>query len=84
MGGNGSTELDVIWPDAVGDPLGYKRELSDAGEVRDQYENILPNWSVEKLCRVLSSARRMRHLIWHVIVGSAGHSFSTPQRLSVR
>jgi len=68
---NGSTELDVIWPDAVGDPFGFKKELSDAGEVRDQYENILPNWTAEKLCRVLYSARRMRHLIWHVITEQA-------------
>lgn len=64
---NGSTELDLIWPDAVSDPLGFKRELNDTGDVRDQYENILPNWSAEDLCRVLFSARRMRYLIWHVV-----------------
>ncbi|MDH2373300.1 hypothetical protein QD228_05555 [Cobetia sp. 3AK] len=64
---NGSTELDTIWPDAVRDPLGFKRYLNDTGDVRDQYENILPNWSVEKLVRVLFSARRARYLIWHVV-----------------
>lgn len=64
---NGSTEMDLIWPNAVQDPLAFKKELDDSGEVRDQYENILPNWTAEELSRALFSARRMRHVVWHVV-----------------
>ncbi len=69
---NGSTELDIIWSDAVRSPEIYLRELEAAvskssdqtGEFYDQLELGLTPYD---LYRRLRSARRVRHLAASII-----------------
>lgn len=63
---NGSTEADIIWPDAIMRPNSYLQEFEKAhdefreetGELFDQIEVGLRPW---ELCRRFGVIRRMRH-----------------------
>lgn len=64
---NGSTELDIIWPDAVRLPEVYLRELEAArdnagGPTSEFYDQLELGLTPYAFYRRLRSARRVRHL----------------------
>ncbi|MBU8547259.1 MULTISPECIES: amidohydrolase family protein [Roseomonadaceae] len=64
---NGSTELDIVWPDAVRSPEIYLRELKAAlqksGEpTREFYDQLELGLTPYEIYRRLRSARRVRHI----------------------
>jgi adenosine deaminase len=70
---NGSTELDVIWPDTVRSPSEYLRELETArlksgGPTQEFYDQLELGVSPFELYRRLRSARRVRHLAASVLL----------------
>lgn len=66
---NGSTELDILWPDAVRSPDRYYRALSeaqdDAGQrqpISELYDQMEFGMKPKEMFQRLRSARRIRHL----------------------
>ncbi|PYE85226.1 hypothetical protein [Phyllobacterium leguminum] len=65
---NGSTELDILWPDAVRSPDTYLRELNVArtktgGPTDEFYDQLELGLTPYDFYRRLRSARRVRHLV---------------------
>jgi adenosine deaminase len=63
---NGSTELDILWVQAVGNPRPYLRELKLAqrdrktARVRELYDQIEVGLTAERVFRALQAAQRVR------------------------
>ena len=67
---NGSTEMDLVWSDAVVSPKDFTTKLNDSGNAKDLFENIAPNWNAKQLYGVLRAARRLRFALWFVLIES--------------
>lgn len=87
---NGSTELDIIWPDAVRSPSAYLGELESArsksgGPTLEFYDQLEVGFTPFELYRRLRSARRVRHLTASLLndwVGARTKSISVDSFLS--
>ncbi|MEZ0171117.1 hypothetical protein [Microvirga sp. TS319] len=75
---NGSTELDVIWPDASGAPVAFYAELKDAQAKNPEpsaelYEQLEPGLNPFGLYQRLRAVRRVRrHLVGELDPNLAG------------
>lgn len=81
---NGSTELDIVWLDAVRFPKLYHAELSAArrgsGLPDELYDQMEFNLRPYELYRRLRSARRVRHVVANIALGHNGSNI-TPHQL---
>jgi len=86
---NGSTELDVLWNAAVGNPNGFYREIEtewgknkrEAAELYDQLEPGLTPYAIFKRLR---AARRVRRLIAEALAAQwrTGRAAAAPLTIS--
>ncbi|MBB4254800.1 hypothetical protein [Rhizobium sp. BK008] len=86
---NGSTELDILWPDAVRSPDMYYRALSEAQNdtgqrqsISELYDQMEFGMKPKEIFQRLRSARRVRHLVAKVLgslVQGGKHTLSPSQ-----
>lgn len=64
---NGSTEVDVVWADAVMRPNAYlsifKQSFAAKSAVRELYDQIEPGLTARRVFKRLRSVRRIRHIL---------------------
>lgn len=75
---NGSTELDVIWPDACRSPRQYYKELAKGWQENEAataelYEQMEPGLTPLALYRRIRAARRVRRRVAEAVAAKLGH-----------
>jgi adenosine deaminase len=77
---NGSTEVDLIWCNAVMNPLKFRSTLlaelvaNKDGSLKEFYDNLEVNLRPTELSRRLLSARHVRHIIAYLLRSGEGGS----------